>query len=67
MIRQIGEKWRDLWKAANNWALAMDVDPLEDLSRRVRRLEEAGSQSRENSHEERGQPLPSAADSTETG
>jgi hypothetical protein len=31
MIRKVIEKWRELWKASNNWLLAMDVDPLEDL------------------------------------
>jgi hypothetical protein len=42
MIKQIGERWRGFWRMANNLALAMDADPLEDIHRRVRQLERAG-------------------------
>jgi hypothetical protein len=45
MIKQIREKWMGFWRMANTWALAMDADPLEDIHRRVRRLEAAFSQS----------------------
>jgi hypothetical protein len=67
VIKHIGEKWRDLRKVANNWALAMDYDPLEDVRRRVRRLEAAGSQSSKDCREERGQTRASPADPAETG
>jgi hypothetical protein len=39
MIRELREKWRQLWRTANDWALAMDTSPLDDLYDRVRRLE----------------------------
>jgi hypothetical protein len=45
MIRQIGEKWRGFWRMASNVALSMDADPLEDIHRRIRRLEAAVFQS----------------------
>jgi hypothetical protein len=45
MIKQIGEKWTAFWRTSNNWVLAADVDPLEDLHTRVRRLELAVFQS----------------------
>jgi hypothetical protein len=45
MIKRIAEKWRGFWRTANDWILAMDVDPLEDLRSRIRRLELAVSQS----------------------
>jgi hypothetical protein len=45
MIKQISDKLRGFWHVANNWALAMDVDPLEDIHHRVRRLETAVFQS----------------------
>jgi len=41
MIKQIGQTWRGFWRMASNRALAMDADPLEDIHRRVRRLEAA--------------------------
>jgi hypothetical protein len=41
MIKQLGETWRGFWRKANNLALAMDADPLEDVHRRIRRLEAA--------------------------
>lgn len=41
MIKQIGEKWRGFWRTANNLALSMDADPLEDIHRRIKRLEAA--------------------------
>src|SRR5258707_9637013 len=45
MIKQIGEKWRGFWRMATNVALSMDADPLEDIHRRIRRLEAAVFQS----------------------
>jgi hypothetical protein len=45
MIKQIGEKWRGFWRMANNLALSMDADPLEDIHRRIKRLEAAVFQS----------------------
>ena len=45
MIKQIAEKWRGLWRMANNVALSMDADPREDIHRRIRRLEAAVFQS----------------------
>jgi hypothetical protein len=45
MIKQIGEKWRGFWRMASNVALSMDADPLEDIHRRIRRLEAAVFQS----------------------
>jgi hypothetical protein len=45
MIKQIGEKWRGFWRTASNVALSMDADPLEDIHRRIRRLEAAVFQS----------------------
>ena len=45
MIKQIGEKWRGFWRTANDLALSMDADPLEDIHRRIRRLEAAVFQS----------------------
>jgi hypothetical protein len=27
MLDQLGKKWRDFWRAANQLALAMDADP----------------------------------------
>jgi hypothetical protein len=45
MIKEIGEKWRGFWRMASNMALSMDADPLEDIHRRIRRLEAAVFQS----------------------
>jgi len=45
MIKQIAEKWRGFWRMASNMALSMDADPLEDIHRRIRRLEAAVFQS----------------------
>lgn len=45
MIKQIGEKWRGFWRTANNLALSIDADPLEDIHRRITRLEAAVFQS----------------------
>ena len=39
MIKQVGGKWRRLCRRANDWMRAMDVDPMEDLHSRIRRLE----------------------------
>jgi hypothetical protein len=41
MIRELGEKWRYFWRRTNRLLLAMDVDPLEDIHRRLQRLEAA--------------------------
>jgi hypothetical protein len=41
MIQRLGEKWRSFWHSMNRLLLAMDVDPLEDLHRRLRQLEVA--------------------------
>jgi hypothetical protein len=45
MIKQIAEKWRDFWRMTSNVALSMDADPMEDIHRRIRRLEAAVFQS----------------------
>lgn len=45
MIKQIAEKWRGFWRTANDLALSMDADPLEDIHRRIKRLEAAVFQS----------------------
>jgi hypothetical protein len=45
MIKQIAKKWRDFWRMTSNVALSMDADPLEDIHRRIRRLEAAVFQS----------------------
>jgi hypothetical protein len=45
MIQELGEKWRDFWHRASRLLLAMDVDPLADIHRRLRRLEAANSTS----------------------
>src|ERR1700722_107697 len=45
MIKQIGEKWRGFWRMASNLALSMDTDSLEDIHRRIKRLEAAVVQS----------------------
>jgi hypothetical protein len=45
MIKRIGEKWRGFWRMASNLALSMDADPLEDIHRRIKRLEAAVVQS----------------------
>ena len=45
MIKQIAEKWRGFWRMASNVALSMEADPLEDIHRRIRRLEAAVFQS----------------------
>jgi hypothetical protein len=45
MIKQISDKWRGFWGMANNLALSMDADPLEDIHRRIKRLEAAVFQS----------------------
>jgi hypothetical protein len=44
MIKLIGQKWSSFREIVNNWLLTMDADPLEDIHRRVRRLETAFSQ-----------------------
>jgi hypothetical protein len=41
MIQQLGEKWPYFWRRTNRLLLAMDVDPLEDIHRRLQRLEAA--------------------------
>jgi hypothetical protein len=41
MIEQIVGKWKGFRQMVNNWLLAMDADPLEDIHNRVRRLEAA--------------------------
>ena len=43
MIRRLGEKLRYFWRRTNHFLLAMDVDPLEDIHRRLRELEAANS------------------------
>jgi hypothetical protein len=45
MIKQIAEKWRGFWRMTSNVALSMDADPLEDIHRRIKRLEAAVFQS----------------------
>jgi hypothetical protein len=45
VIKQIGEKWIGFWRMASNVALSMDADPLEDIHRRIGRLEAAVFQS----------------------
>ena len=45
MIKQIAKKWRDFWRMTSNVVLSMDADPLEDIHRRIRRLEAAVIQS----------------------
>jgi hypothetical protein len=44
MVKQIAEKWRGFWRMASNMALSMDADPMEDIHRRIRRLEAAVSE-----------------------
>jgi hypothetical protein len=44
MTKLISQKWKDFMQTVNNWLLTMDADPLEDIHRRVRRLEAAISQ-----------------------
>jgi hypothetical protein len=44
MNKLIGQKWKRFRQIINNWLLTMDADPLEDMHRRVRRLEVAISQ-----------------------
>jgi len=44
MIELIGQKWKVFMQIVNYWLLTMDADPLEDIHRRVRRLEAAISQ-----------------------
>ena len=44
MTKPIRQKWKDFMQTVNNWLLTMDADPLEDIHRRVRRLEAAISQ-----------------------
>jgi hypothetical protein len=39
MTQSVGEKWRSFSRSANRLLLAMDVDPLEDIHRRLRQLE----------------------------
>jgi hypothetical protein len=41
MIEQIAGKWKRFRQMVNNWILAMDADPLEDIHTRLRRLEAA--------------------------
>ncbi len=40
MTTAIRTKWREFVAAANRIAEAMDMDPIDDISRRVTRLEE---------------------------
>jgi hypothetical protein len=56
MIKQIGETWRSFWRMANKFALAVDADPLEDIHRRIRRLEAAFFQSEVEQREPAGVP-----------
>jgi hypothetical protein len=65
MINHIGKKWRDIWTAVNNWVLAIDVDPLEEIRLRIRRLETPSTQFRENGCEERGRTINAPDQSTE--
>ncbi len=44
MTKPISQKWKDFMQTVNSWLLTMDADPLEDIHRRVRRLEAAISQ-----------------------
>ena len=44
MVQQLGNKWRNFWHRVNALFLAMDADPLEDIHRRLRRLETAHRQ-----------------------
>ena len=44
MTKPISQKWKDFMQTVNNWLLTMDADPLEDIHRRVGRLEAAISQ-----------------------
>jgi hypothetical protein len=44
MIKLIGQKWKGFMQTANNWLLTMDADPLQDMHRRIRHLEETVSQ-----------------------
>jgi hypothetical protein len=44
MTKPISQRWKDFMQTVNNWLLTMDADPLEDIHRRVRRLEAAISQ-----------------------
>jgi len=44
MIKLIGEKWKSFRQTVHNWLLTMDADPLEEMHRRIRRLEAAISQ-----------------------
>jgi len=44
MIKLIGQKWTSFRQIVNNWLLTMDTEPLEDIRRRVRRLEAVISQ-----------------------
>ena len=69
MIKQIAKKWRDFWRMTGNVALSMDADPLEDIHRRIRRLEAAVFQSevgREPVTQYLGQPRGVAADRTQS-
>jgi hypothetical protein len=50
MIQRLGEKWWSFWRRANRLLLAMDVDPLEDIHRRLRQLEAASSAQSTNRH-----------------
>jgi hypothetical protein len=42
--KPIGQKWQRFRQIVNNWLLTMDADPLQDIYRRVRRLEALVSQ-----------------------
>jgi hypothetical protein len=41
VIKQINKIWAAFWRTANNWALMMDPDPIEEIQSRLRRLEAA--------------------------
>jgi hypothetical protein len=41
MIKPIGEKWKNVRQLVNDWLRTMDADPLEDIHRRIGRLEAA--------------------------
>jgi hypothetical protein len=41
MTKPISQKWKNFRQMVNNWLLTMDADPLEDIRRKVRRLEAA--------------------------
>jgi hypothetical protein len=40
-LKAIARGWNDFWRAANDFALAMDPNPFEDIHSRMHRLEAA--------------------------